>query len=103
MAEQCHGEDSGESRPAQHHRCAPCSAAARSTGQHYRTDREAFRDLMQKNRDEDDPAQRVRNQEPRSNGDSIEEGVNDQSEQDRVAAVAVNKLIVMRFFTKVEM
>src|SRR5579864_5180113 len=58
---------------------------------------------MQKDRQEDQPAQPVRNEEPRSDGDAVEERVNDQSEQDRIGFVGVNEFVVMRFFTEVEM
>jgi hypothetical protein len=58
---------------------------------------------VQKDGEENQPAQPVRNQKSRSDGDTVEEGVNNQSEQHRIARVRVHELVAMRFFAEVEM
>jgi hypothetical protein len=58
---------------------------------------------MQKNRDENDPAQRRRNQKPRSNRDPVKERVNQQPNQNRISLVRMDKLLGVRLFSKMKM
>src|SRR5258708_22861383 len=102
MPEQRHSENAGESGSSQNYRCAPCNPTASATGQHHRTHREAFRNLMQEDCEENQPAQPVRNQKPRRDGDAVEESVDDEAEEDGISLVRVDELILVRLFAEVE-
>ena len=58
---------------------------------------------MQKNRYEDDPAERRGNEESRGDRDAIEKCVNQQADQNRVSFVSMHELVGVGFFSKVEM
>ena len=58
---------------------------------------------MQKNRDENDPAQRRRNEESRGDRDAIEKCVNQQPDQNRISLVRMDELVGVGFFSKVKM
>src|SRR5580658_2816771 len=58
---------------------------------------------MQKNCDKNNPAQRWRNQESRSDCDAIEKRVDQKSHQNRIAFVSMHELIGVRFFSKMKM
>src|SRR5579863_4738911 len=103
MPEERHGQDARESRSAQNHRRAPRRPATASARQHDRTYGEAFGNLVQKDREENQPPQPVGNQESGSDRDTVEEGVNDQAEQDRVTLVGVNEFVAVRFFAEMKM
>src|SRR5271169_6600364 len=57
---------------------------------------------MQKNRDEDDPAERRRNEEARGYCDAVEKRVNQQADQHRVAFMRMDELVGVGLFSKVE-
>jgi len=58
---------------------------------------------VQEYRDKNHPSQPVRDDEAGCDRDSVEKGVNRQAEQDGEAFVRGHKLIVMSFFSKMEM
>ena|ERR1700723_1972810 len=58
---------------------------------------------MQDDGDEDEPAEGVRKNEAGGDGDSVEEGVHGEAEQDRDAGVPVEKFVGVGFFAEVEM
>ena len=58
---------------------------------------------MQKNREEDQPSQPVRDQESRGDGDAIKKRVDDQSQQDGIAAMHVREFLLMGFFAEMKM
>src|SRR5271165_5051513 len=81
---------------------APQAVLAASAGQHHRTHGEAFGNLVQKNREKNQPAQPVRYQKSRSDGDAVEERVDDEPEQHGVSLVGVHELVAMRLLAKME-
>src|SRR5208283_1935545 len=87
---------------AKQHGSSPGEGAAAAARQHHRRDDEAFRNLVQKNRDKDDPAERLGNEESRGDRDAIEKRVNQQPDQDRIAFVRVDELVGVGFFSKVK-
>src|SRR5450631_1727196 len=103
MAEQGHGQYASQSRATQNHRRAPCRAPAASTGQHDRTYGEALGNLVQENRKENQPAQPVRYQKSRCDGNAVKEGMNDESEQHGISLVRMDEFVVMRLFAKMKM
>jgi len=58
---------------------------------------------VQEDCQEDNPSQPVGNEEAGSDGDSVEESMNHQTQQHRKPLVRVNKLIFVRFLSEVEM
>src|SRR5215469_15677003 len=102
MAEQRHRQHPSQGRSPKQNRRSPCGAAAASTRQHHRTYREPFGDLVQKNREENQPSQPVGNQETTSDRDSVEEGVNNEPQNHRVTLMPMDELIVVRLFPKVK-
>src|ERR1035437_9537186 len=103
VAENCHRHHSGDGRYAQRHGRSPGEGAAAAAGQHHRRDGEPFRNLVEKTREENDPAERLRNQESRGDLDPIEKRVDQQPDQNRVSLVSMDELVGVSFFSKVEM
>ena len=73
-----------------------------SARQHYGTDREAFRNFVQKNCEEDQPAKPVRYQKPRRDGYAIEERMNDEAEQHRITFVRMDEFVFVSLFAEME-
>src|SRR5215469_5825288 len=102
MAKDRHRQYPGQSRSPKKNRHAPSRTPAAPTRQHHRTHRESLRDLVQKDRDEDQPSQPVGNEKSRGDRNSVEEGMNHEPENDGVALMPMHKLIVVRLFPKVK-
>src|SRR5579871_3969451 len=102
MAKERHRQDSRQRRPSQHNRSAPSRSATAAARQHDGAGGESFGKFVEKDRQEDQPSQPVRNQESGSDGDPVEKGVNDQTNQHRVTAVDVDEFIGVRFFAEME-
>src|ERR1700722_16727073 len=103
MTEQSHGENSGKCGPAQNYRRSPCRAPTATARQHHGTHGEALGNLVQKNRQKDQPSQPVRHQKARGNGDAVEEGMNDESEQHGISLLGMHELVVMCFLAEMKM
>ena len=103
VTEDGHGHDSCDGCNAEKHGRSPGGGAAAAAGQHHRRDGEAFRNFVQKNREEDDPAEGGRNQESRGDGDAVEEGVDQQANQYRISHVSMDELVGVGLFSEVEM
>ena len=69
-------------------------------GQHDRCNRESFRNLVQEDGQKNDPSQPVGNQEAGGDGDAVEKRMDDQSDQNRVSPVAVDKLRLCGFLLR---
>src|SRR5437660_3297553 len=95
MTEDRHRQHSSQSRSPQDNRCAPSRAATASAGEHDGTYGKSLGDFVQEDREENQPAEHVRNQKSGRDGDAVEKCMNDEPQQDRVAFVGVNKLVVM--------
>ena len=57
---------------------------------------------MQKNRPKNNPAQPIGNDKPWGDGNSIEERVNEQSEQDRVSFVPLDKFFLVDLLSEMK-
>src|ERR1035441_4410938 len=103
VAKDCHRHHSSHGGYAQHHGRSPGECAASATGEHHRRDGESFGNFVQKNREEDDPAERLGNEESRGDRDAVEKRVDQQPDQNRVSLVRMDELVGVSFFSKVEM
>ena len=102
VAEQRHRKNARKGGCAQYYRRAPGCAPAAAAGQHHGTHGKPLGNLVQKNRQKDQPPQPVRYQKSRGDGDPVEKCMNDEAEQYGVSLVRVHELVAMGFFAKVE-
>src|SRR5438270_8156083 len=103
MAEQRHRQNSRQSRRSQKNRSSPGVSAAAAAGQHHRGDCESLWNLVQENRQKDEPPEPVGDQESRRNRDAIKKRVDKQANENRQALVGMEELVVMGLFAEVEM
>src|SRR5438445_9647651 len=103
MPQQRHGKHARECGCPQQNRSAPGNSATLATCQHDGSNRESFRNFVEKNGEKDDPSQPVGNDKARRNGDPVEKRVDDQCEQNGIAVMTAHKLIMMRFFSEMKM
>ena len=78
-------------------------AAALSARQHQRSHGKTFRDLVQHNRQENDPAQPAGNQKARGNRHAVKKRVNGQAQQRGNSGVVRHKMLHVRFFSEMKM
>ena len=102
MAEDGHRHHTCYGRGSQHHRCSPGETSAASARQHDRGDGETLGNFVQEDGHEDDPSQPVGDDEAGSDGDSVEEGVDEQADQHRIAFVRMHEFVGVCFFSEVE-
>ena len=57
---------------------------------------------MQKDSEENNPAQSIRNQEPRGDGNTVKKCMDDESQQHGISFVRMHELIFVGLFAKVE-
>src|SRR5690242_8551647 len=103
MAEDCHRQHTAQRRTPEDDGCAPCDSPAATARQHHRADGKAFRNLVQKDRQENYPSQPVRYKKPGCYRNPVKERVDDQSKEDRVSSMRMHKLVVVSFLTEMKM
>src|SRR5437660_8390314 len=103
MAEQRHRQNSRQSRRSQENRSSPGVSAAAAAGQHRGGDCESLWNLVQENRQKDEPPEPVGDQESCRNRDAIKKRVDEQADENRQTLVRMEELVVMGLFAEVEM
>src|SRR5690242_17810519 len=103
MAEDCHRQHTRKRRTPQDDGCPPCDSPAAAARQHDRADRKTFRNLVQEDRQENDPSEPIGHQKPGCDGNPVKECMDDQPKQDRVSGMRMHKLIMVRLLTKMKM